>query len=216
MTPYTLHPGHTLIVSPRYYGSIAYYAAVAAYEHTVVDYGGRVDKRHKYTHRTLIADVNGPLSLTMPLSRPDGTHTGQLTWRDMKISSHGDWWNVHRVALESAYGRTPFFEFYIDRFLPVLQPGVIERYPTLEAVDSLIDTNIRQLLGLPMPLETPIGTIVDHRRDEPAALPSRPYYQVRASRLGFIEGLSVLDLLFNLGPEACLWLRNHINQHRKV
>lgn len=212
MTPYTLHPGHTLIVTPRYYGSIDYYAAVAAYEHTVVDYGARYDKRNKQTHRTVIADVNGPLTLTMPLRHPGGIHTRQFIWRDMTISPHGDWWNVHRIALESAYGRTPFFEFYIDRFLPVLQSSVLERYPTIEAVDTLIDTNIRQLLGLPMPVDTPVGIVVDHRQVEPASLPVRPYSQVRDSRLGFIEGLSILDLLFNLGPEACLWLRDHIKK----
>ena len=213
MTPYTVYPGSTLIVTPRYYGSIDYYAAIAAHEHSVVDYGARYDKRLKSTHRITIADVNGELSLTMPLTKPGGTHSGALTWRDMEISSHGEWWNVHRVALESAYGRTPFFEFYIDRFLPVLRKSVIDEFRTLEAVDSFLDRNVRELLNLPQPLVEPEGIITDLRREKAPAYPAEPYYQVRASRLGFIGGLSILDLLFNLGPEASLWLRDHVHRH---
>lgn len=215
MNPYTVYPASTVIVSPHYYGSIDFYALVAAHEHSIVDYSARYDKRMKSTHRTLIADVSGPLSLTMPLSRPDGTRTGALTWRDMKISSHGEWWNVHRVALESAYGRTPFFEFYIDRFRPVLVKTVIDDFPTLEDVDRYIDRNIRELLNLPQPLEVTRGEITDMRRSVPPAHAARPYYQVRASKLGFIDGLSILDLLFNMGPEASLWLRDHVHRHYK-
>ena len=216
MTPYTVFTGSTLIVSPQYYGSIDYYAAIAAHEHSMVDYGSKYDKRLKSTHRTTIADVNGELSLTMPLKKPDGSHSGNLTWRDIEISSHGEWWNVHRVALESAYGRTPFFEFYIDRFLPVLQKGVTEAFPTLEAVDSFIDDNIRELLSLPKPIHQPTGTVTDIRRDKVPSYSPTPYYQVRASRLGFLEGLSILDLLFNLGPEASLWMRDHVHRHYKL
>lgn len=206
MSRYTIHPGTTVLLEPRYYGSIGWYAAMAAHEGCIVDYGARFDKRHKLTHRTTIADVNGPLSLTMPLSHPaKGEVEGVLKWSDMRLSSHGDWWNVHRVALESAYGRTPFFEFYIDRFLPVLRPPVVEEFGTLESVDRYIDLQVRRLLDLPDDVDAPVGDVVDMRGSEPM-IDCRPYYQVRSAKLGFIPGLSILDLLFNLGPEAQLYL----------
>ena len=215
MTPYTLHPGTTILLEPRYYGSIAWYAAMAAHEHVIVDYDARFDKRHKLTHRTTIADVNGPLDLTMPLARPAataGSHTA-LRWRDMTLSAHGDWWNVHRTAMESAYGRTPYFEFYIDRFKPALTPGAIDRFATLYDINHYIDTRVRELLDLPPDSDPSLATggggdVIDHRRHEPIAPPAQPYYQIRASRLGFIPGLSIMDLLFNMGPESKLWLRN--------
>lgn len=214
MTPYTLHPGTTLLLAPRYWGSIAWYAAMAAHENVIVDYRARHDKRLKLTHRTTLADVNGPLSLTMPLSRPAerDRSQGPLRWSDMLVSPHDEWWNIHRVTLESAYGRTPFFEFYIDRFLPALTAGVIDRFPTLEAIDTFIDHRVREILGLPLDVGTPTGEIIDLRDTEPTLDFSEPYYQVRSSRLGFIPGLSIMDLLFNMGPESALWLRRAINK----
>ncbi len=213
MTPYTLYPGCTVLLEPRYYGSIAWYARLASCEHSIVDYNGRYDKRHKLTHRTTIADVNGPLDLTMPLTNCTkvASEGERLKWSDMLLSTHGSWWNLHRVALESAYGRTPFFEFYIDRFKPVLAPDVVERFITLEAVDRYIDNQVRDLLGIQPDLQVAEGDIIDSRRAEPEALPMEPYYQVRANKLGFIPHLSILDLLFNMGPESCLWLKRHIH-----
>lgn len=217
MSRYTIHHGTTVLLEPRYCGSIAWYAAMAAGERCMVDYGARFDKRRKLTHRTTIADVNGPLQLTMPLASPvRGEVDRPLTWSDMRLSAHGEWWNVHRVALESAYGRTPFFEFYIDRFLPVLTPGVMDEFATLEAVDRYIDMQVRQLLGLPDDAPQPAGDIIDLRGTEPSAPCCTPYYQIRADRLGFIAGLSILDLLFNLGPEAQLYLYRLINTQPAV
>ena len=183
---------------------------MAACEACMVDYNARFDKRHKLTHRTTIADVNGPLQLTVPLTHDS---LGQMRWSDMRLSTHGDWWNVHRVALESAYGRTPFFEFYIDRFLPVFGHDVVERFGTLEAVDRFIDSRVRELLDLPGDVaEVPAGhSIIDLHATEPTVGSQPPYYQIRADRLGFIAGLSILDLLFNLGPEAQIYLYRLIN-----
>lgn len=213
ITPLTRHPGTTVILEPRYYGSIAWYATMAAYENAIVDYSARYDKRHKLTHRTTIADVNGPLDLTMPISLPADRGEGPLTWEWMLVSPHDEWWNIHRVTLESAYGRTPFFEFYIDRFLPALTAGCIDRFPTLLDINSYIDRQIRGILGIPvepLPVEPP-GEVVDLRRSEPAIDCYPTYYQVRADRLGFIGGLSILDLIFNLGPEAPLYLHHLLN-----
>lgn len=213
MSRYTVHPGTTVLLEPRYCGSIAWYAALASHEHAIVDYSARYDKRHKLTHRTTIADVNGRLDLTVPINHPDGVQRqGGLTWADMTLSTHGAWWNVHRVAMESAYGRTPFFEFYVDRFAPAWSPDVCDNIRTLQNLDQLIDNAVRELLDLPPDIETPVGEVIDMTRNEPADLhPALPYWQVRADRLGFLPNLSILDLLFNLGPESRLWLRSHLN-----
>lgn len=208
ITPLTRYPGVTVLLEPRYYGSIAWYATMGAYEHVIVDYTARYDKRRKLTHRTTVADVNGILDLTMPVSRPRELGDEPLTWDKMLVSPHDEWWNIHRVTLESAYGRTPFFEFYIDRFLPALTPGCIDRFPTLRDINSYIDCRIRDILGIPLEpeLTKPSGDIVDMRRSEPVIEHYPHYYQVRADRLGFIPALSVLDLIFSLGPEAPLYL----------
>lgn len=164
------------------------------------DWSGRFDKRFKDSHRFAIADTRGRLELTVPIVKPESS---RCSWNEIRVSTHGAWWDVHRVALESAYGRTPYFEFYIDRLLPMLTVSVTERFPLLRDLAEAWDGWIRQRLELPAaPL---IGPAAGPDRHQPVtAWP--PYWQVRADKLGFIAGLSVLDLIFNLGPEAVLYI----------
>lgn len=176
-----------------------------------MDWTGRFDKRDKGTHRFTIADTRGRLDLTVPIAKPSSSRS---RWDETRISTHGAWWDVHRVALESAYGRTPYFEFYIDRFLPMLTAGVVERYPLLSSLATAWDQNIRDILG--MTDTTTAAADTDSTATvviTPSALADTagrltPYRQVRADRLGFIPSLSILDLIFNLGPEAQIYLNN--------
>lgn len=162
----------------------------------------RFDKRRKEAHRFTIADTRGRLDLTVPIVKPE-THL--CLWSDIEVSDHGAWWDVHRVALESAYGRTPYFEFYIDRFLPMLTAGVTDRFPRLEQLARAWEGEIRQILGL-----GPEAEYLAPRCPLPArqAAPLPPYWQVRQDKLGFIDGLSILDIIFNLGPEAQIYLND--------
>lgn len=196
-----LFPDKTIVMPPRLCASVDYYAHVWRYGNYRQDWNGRFDKRDKDTHRFTIADTRGTLSLTVPIAKPTSSH---CRWSEIEISTHGAWWDVHRVALESAYGRTPFFEFYIDRFLPMLTVGVEERYPRLSTLALAWDTQIRNILTLPQP--DPQTESESDSSDFSESLP--PYYQVRADKLGFIPHLSILDLIFNLGPESPLYLHS--------
>lgn len=205
MTEKTELKSKTAVLPPLFCAGAAYYALVRACGASAVDWGMRFDKRFKDTHRFAIADTRGRLELTVPIAKPDNWH---CTWGDIRISDHGKWWDVHRVALESAYGRTPFFEFYIDPLLPMLTEGVVDRYPTLRSLSEAWDGWIRRILLLPAPVEAEsveadrMFTLLPEHATE---APQPTHWQVRADRLGFISGLSVLDLIFNLGPEAILY-----------
>lgn len=198
------------ILPPRYMGCIGYYAAMARYDRVIIDTDLRYDKRQKGVHRCDIVDTRGPISLTVPLGKPHAD--GRPTWNDAAVSTHDDWWHRHRVTLESAYGRTPFFEFLIDRFLPVLRsPAEWDSWPSAIDIDRTADEAIRSVLELETEVEwRPAGDLradadlrrADFRIDNPV-----PYWQVRADRLGFIGNLSILDLLFSLGKEATRLIR---------
>lgn len=195
------HPAGSL--PPRYYGSTDYYALVAANPSARMDFSLLYDKRMKEAHRCEIADKEGRARLTACIGKPHGIE--RATWADVPLSPHNRWWQTHRVTLESAYGRTPFFEFYIDRFLPFLTDGVTDRYPTLRALDEAIDAEIRRILLLSECSES--SEFSEYSESSEELIAPLPYWQVRADRLGFIGGLSVLDLIFNLGPEAALHIR---------
>lgn len=214
-----------LLLPPLLCGGIGHYLRIRNAAVTSVDWNLRFDKRFKATHRFLIADTHGPLDLTVPIAKPESS---RCTWGDIRISDHGNWWDVHRIALESAYGRTPFFDYYIDPLLPMLTAGVVDRFPMLRDLSDSWDAWIRSKLLLPQAiecadnnnsqksaekvssmsaLETPVPPCQATMPESQDAFP--PYWQVRADKLGFIPGLSILDLIFNLGPEAVIYL-DHI------
>lgn len=211
------YPAVTLALPPAYYGTVGRYALIWGAGNARTAWDTLFDKRQKSAHRCVIADKQGTATLTASIAKPHGI--ARATWADVSLSDHGAWWRVHRSTLETAYGRTPFFEFYIDRLAPFLTDGVTDRYPTLRALDDAIDATLRAILGLTPASAAPVDapTVA---ASAAAALPvtaytlaaaenaaaAIPYWQVRAHTLGHIAGLSVLDLIFNLGPEAPLWL----------
>lgn len=209
-----LHPDTTLLLPPRLMGRVGYYAAMIKYGKVIVDTSMRYDKRIKDVHRYDIADVRGTVQLTVPESHPDRTSLPHpLQWDDCSVSSHDEWWRRHRTTLESAYGRTPFFEYLIDKFDCVLCDPCTDgiRTPLME-LDRRADAVIRGILGLenrvewiPCP-QNMEGDIRDMRRDSFMLSDMPPYWQIRANTLGFMPNMSVLDLIFNTGPEAARYL----------
>lgn len=220
MTPrgYTNILGTRAALPPRYFGNIAYYLAVAAHGgDAYMDGSILFDKRQKTVHRCEIADTRGRVQLTAPVAKPHGI--ARATWDDVAVSPHGQWWHIHLTTLESAYGRTPFFEFYIDRLRPFLQPDTHLRYPSIVALDRAIDAELRRILLLPEapePMESGNPAPMEPSDSaEPVGMePSdttftgliEPYWQVRMDALGFQSNLSILDLIFSLGPESAPYL----------
>lgn len=187
---------------PAFCGDISRFALIAACGGRVaVDADRRFDKRFKSTHRCVIADTRGQLTLTVPIEKPASFRSAR--WSDIIVSGHGDWPRLHVTALESAYGRTPFYEFYADRFNPLLLEAPGRR---LVDLDADLDALILRILGIE---PSPAGDTGPLSGMEIAVAP--PYWQLRADRLGFIPGLSILDLIFNLGPEAPLHLKRLID-----
>lgn len=204
----------TAILPPVYCGSIGYYATMAAHKNVVIDCGMRYNKRQKTTHRCVIADTHGELMLTVPVVKPENWF--MATWNDVKVSTHGQWWNVHKTALFSAYGRTPFFEFYFDRFLPFFNNRETGGTEPLMSLDRKIDEVIRDILEIESNVTYSLGEdttcIRDYRDSNFDIAAAVEYYQVRRHEYGFIPNLSILDLIFNMGTEAPLILRKIISQ----
>lgn len=215
----------TVELPPRLFPPLAYYRAMAGAERAVVDAAVRYDKRCKAVHRYEIVDARGRLQLTVPLGKSFGKGApvgdGFPTWNDTLVSTHDDWWRRHRTALESAYGRTPYFEFIIDRFNGVFRsPEDWPSWPT--AIDLIREANrvVCECLAIDTFLEYSMkkeslpyeaGLLkADMRSSSFDSAGEPPYWQVRRHIHGFQEGLSVLDIIFNLGPEAILYLRGLI------
>ncbi|MEY4135614.1 MAG: hypothetical protein RL386_1964 [Bacteroidota bacterium] len=161
-------------------------------------------------NRCFIATANGPQRLTIPLLK--GKHQ-QLPVREVRIDYREPWVKTHWQAIRSAYGRAPFYEEYTALLLPVF-----ERRPAF-----LFDLNqelLRLVLGfLKCPrhpelneayVRSPADTLdlrAAFRPNYMAGQPLQgfqvlPYPQLFEDRNGFLPGLSILDLLYCLGPGA--------------
>lgn len=200
---------HSLYLAP-----IALYARLYAASGIIFDRESSFIKQ-TFRNRTIIATENGVQSLTIPI-----VHTaGKQLMQDIRISEHGNWRHLHWNAMVSAYRKSPFFDYYADDFAHFYE----------ERDGFLIDFNLRlhnvvcELLGLERDvlfsseetMERDKNEIEDIRLiAEPkecsniTAFTLEPYYQVFASRHGFIPNISIVDLLFNMGPEALLTLRD--------
>lgn len=211
----------TLVLPPALCGSIGYYALLASHKNVVIDRYCRYDKRRKLMHRYDIADVNGRHTLTVPITKP----RIRASWNDAGVSAHGRWWNIHKVALWSAYGRTPFFEYYIDELMPYLQPRDGIQPESLMDLNIALDAIIRRLAGIDSNVRYELTpeekeqikrsdkSIIDLRNSTFELNTPIEYYQVRAQQQGFIPNLTILDLIFNMGPETPLVLKEIIEQN---
>lgn len=221
MSSHLIKHDKTIVLPPALCGSIGYYALMASHRDVVIDRYCRYDKRRKLMHRYDIADANGRLTLTIPIIKP---HFGtSATWNEAGVSAHGAWWNIHKVALWSAYARTPFFEYYIDELMPYLQPRNGIQPESLMDLNTGIDAVIRHISGIESNVRYELTpeekelidnndlSIIDHRNSNFDLDTPIEYYQVRAEQQGFIPNLSILDLIFNMGPETPLVLKKIIN-----
>lgn len=193
--PLVIYPDQYISMPSVYCGSVDYYAKISAYGKVVIDTNRRFNKREKDSHRCSIEGPNGVQRLTVPLEKPTEWHSTRL--KDVRISTHGEWWNVHWGAICAAYGRTPFFEYYEDDLKHAFN-GEIEM---LVQLNDYIDRFCRNALGIISNNENtiPAVDIVNTKDVE--------YYQIWARRYGFTPHLSALDLIFNMGNEAPLVLK---------
>ena len=100
------------LLSSTYFGPIQWYQKLNLYDECLIERHESFIKQ-TYRNRMIIPTTNGPLSLTIPTN-----HNTSLAMKDIRISDHANWRHVHWNALLSAYGESPFFEYYQDDIRP--------------------------------------------------------------------------------------------------
>lgn len=208
----------SIYLSSAYLAPISYYSKFLLYDRIIVELHDHYIKQ-TYRNRCNIAGPGGILPLSIPTIKPESL---KCAMKDIRISDHGNWRHLHWNAIESAYNSTPFFEYYKDDFHPFYE----KKYDFLcdfneelcHLICELIDIapNIsrsheyRTSFG---PQEADYREIIHPKKDfheaDPEFIP-HPYYQVFSGKHGFLPNLSIIDLLFNMGPESILVLSKTI------
>ena len=205
------------LLATTYFGPVQWYQklnrADCAYVECYDSY-----RKQTFRNRCVIATTNGLQALTIPVERPDcGLHSALI--KDLKISDHGNWRHLHWHALMSAYSESPFFEYYADDIRPFFEKKWDFLYDfnqeACHTVCSLLDIhpNIQPTSEYIKKDDLP-KDIFDFREAIDPKHPAvdadfvpRRYYQVFERKIGFQPNLSILDLLFNMGPEGIFYLR---------
>lgn len=153
--------------------------------------------------RTNVMTANGIQTLTIPVIKTNGNHT--LT-KDIEISYKESWQQIHLRCLESAYRKSAYFDYYFPYFEKIYK----QKFNTLVELNDFCLKTILKIMKAKKDYSftTDFERIIDEN-DYRISLSKgtnkiemKPYYQVFADRHGFIPNLSIVDLLFNEGPNS--------------
>ncbi|MBQ0015385.1 MAG: WbqC family protein [Bacteroidales bacterium] len=203
----------TAIFPTAYLPPISYWAALMRHEEVYIEVLETYPKQ-TYRNRCVIATAGGPMDLTVQVSRPQGNHT--IT-ADVTIS-YAERFNIrHWRAIQSAYNATPYFLYYRDELETILTTPFSNLVDFNEALLKYvlkrlkINTVITRTTQFIPPSSASLANagIADCRQMFSPRLPKcqmPAYPQVFDEKLPFLPDVSIIDLLFNLGPEACTYM----------
>jgi hypothetical protein len=217
----------TALLQTTYFGPVQWYQKLHRYEHTLIEQYDSYQKQ-TFRNRCIIATANGLQALTVPVDTHPvlGSSVAESTkclLKDVRISDHNQWRRVHWNALQSAYSESPFFEYYADDIRPFFE----QKYDFLVDFNEAIRQKMCELIDIHPSVEytqeflppqevssTTHHPIIHDFRDVISAKHPQPdadfevkrYWQVFQHKHGFLPNLSILDLLFCMGPESVFYL----------
>jgi len=199
-------PGEILL-STAYFPPAGYFALIKNSDRIIIEQEENYP-RQTYRNRCRILASGGIMDLSVPVTKEGRT---KIHTRDVKIDYSKRWQQVHLRALISAYNRSPYFQYYFEYFEPILLKN--HRY-LLDLNNELLikcmeTVNIKKNVSLTASFVPVSDAENDYRyRIRPGTeplIPEKQYIQVFGNN-SFVPGLSILDLIFNTGPEASDYL----------
>jgi len=199
-----------IIIHPTYFPSIVHFSAIANAEHVVWEMDDNFVKQ-TYRNRAYIYGANGKLGLNIPVIY---TQKNRQKYRDVKIFNEDNWQSLHWKSLLSAYRTSPFFEYYEDEL----------QHLFTKKTEFLLDFNLKcfdvicDCLQLDLNTsesktykktiydKTDLRHLVNAKKETTYTF--KNYIQVFNNKHGFIPNLSILDLLFNEGPNTLNYLES--------
>lgn len=200
---------NAIALTSFYAGNIQYYSKLVSQNTCITDVYQYYEKQ-TFRNRCCIATANGAMDLIIPVLKQNGNKTID---KDIKIVNDG-WQKNHWGALEAAYKNSPFFMYYADD----IRPFYHKEYTYLVDFNHDLQICICDLIGIKPTILTSNNYLemveMDYRKTihpKHSILDTHyknvPYYQVFEQKHGFIKNLSILDLLFNMGNESILVLK---------
>ena len=204
----------TALLQTTYFGPIQWYQKLYRHDHCIIEQYDSYQKQ-TYRNRCIIATANGVQALTVPVEHSDE----KILTKDLRISDHNQWRRVHWNALQSAYSESPFFDYYVDDLRPFFE----QKYVFLVDFNEVIRQKICELIDIHPHVEytnsflsphashySPLDDfrdVIHAKHPQPdATFQAKKYWQVFEHKHDFLPNLSILDLLFCMGPESIFYI----------
>lgn len=198
------------VLSTAYFPPIIWMAYLHQKKNISIDAKETYTKQ-TYRNRCQIATANGLMNLSIPVKKPNGNQT---TSEEIQIEYRENWPAQHWKSIKTAYDSSPFFLYYQDEIEELIK----KEYSSLVELNESIIKELTSLMNLDIEIKYTEDFVaidqdkIDLRFDihpkKQLNINYPTYYQTFDDKLGFIPNLSILDLLFNLGPESILYLEN--------
>jgi hypothetical protein len=200
-------PG-TLFISSAYFPPVEYFSLMLNADNILIE---REENYHKQTYRNrcCILSANCIQTLTVPVCLGSFHKTPV---KEIRIDYSKRWQQVHLRALTASYGSSPFYEFYIEDFERI----VMGNHVSLIDLNSKITDAAMKILGLEKSVGFTDSFIPPGKTDndfryaispkKKSLFTAKEYTQVFKYRNQFTAGLSIIDLIFNMGPDAAVFL----------
>jgi len=204
----------SILLSTTYFGPVQYYTKFILYDEIWLEAHENYT-RQTYRNRCIIYGANGRLPLTLPVITSE---KHKILIKDIRIDYSKNWQKLHWKGIESAYMSSPFYEFFIDDFQPFFSRRfkflfdlnleilmkilhLLELNPKMKLTDSFLFPGTTEISDMRDSIH-PKKTFRSDKLFEPLE-----YTQVFSEKHGFIANLSIIDLIFNTGPETVRILR---------
>jgi len=198
-----------ILLHPTYFPNISHFVGIANAQTLLFEVEDNYQKQ-TFRNRTVIYAANGKLNLTIPVIF---TQKNRQKFKDVKIANNDDWQSQHWKSLQSAYRTSPFFEFYEDELQPL--------FAKKESFLSDFNFKCMETIFECLQMDATFTKTESYNKTAEAKIDLRRlvntkqkqqqfnnYTQVFNNKHGFINNLSILDLLFNEGTNALQYLQS--------
>lgn len=200
----------TALAPLAYGGSLTLWAYLAQAKNVVFEKHDHYQKQTQ-RNRQYIHGANGKLLLSIPIKHLG--KKGHQYYKDVAIDNSFPWQAQHWKSLQTTYRSSPYFEFYEDAIYPLYQ----KKFASLYEFNTSLFEVLKRLIGIETSFSfsekydlnsehLDVRSVLEVKKQSEVAAVT--YTQVFENKNGFIPNLSILDLLFNVGPQSLGLLKN--------
>ena len=199
-----------ILIHPNYFPNIDQFTQIIKANNILFEVSDNYQKQ-TFRNRTYIYGANGKLGLFIPVIH---SHKNRELFKDVKISYESNWMVLHLKSLQSAYRSSPYFEYFEDDFIKLYSKK--EKFladfniKCIKLISNLLDLNLDFKISNEYVEKTndiiDLRDLSNARKEKKIETPK--YIQVFESKHGYINNLSIIDLIFSEGPNSVSLITN--------